>query len=545
MNRKTNRACALLGAFLVLGLPAASTPLWQPVLPVQAETENGALSLLNYSVLNAKGEEVKKWHPGETREVRVLLKHPHLKTSAVLGTEKTEPGKVIQAIAAELTHCGFSTLKEPEVVLLSKPDKLLKFEIVFKDVKWLGKTDRFSFFIEYPHADTDGETESIGISQVVLPEEPANEPEPEPEPDPVVVEPAEEPADEPSDYDPYQWDDSEDPEQPADVPAVISSAAPNIIIQKYTYGGESVEAGSTFDLDIQFYNTSKELSVENIVMSVETEEGLSIANSSNTYYFEYLPPRNALSQKIRVKALGSDQSTSPTISVSFRYEYVDNNARIERTSSERIAIPVYQPDRLEITEASLPTEMYAGQETPLSFQYVNKGKSTLYNVVVQVEGDMQTLLPVQNLGNFEPGKSGSMDLILTPETSGEHEFKVLITYENANGDEIKREYPYKAGVMEAPIWNEPEVPVVEPEEPASRGSMLPWILVLVLILAGGLGFWFWKKKKNKAKSSQNTQWEDYFDDDDDEDLLKDDPQEMKEKAIDEALGDEAEQHETR
>lgn len=102
-------------------------------------------------------------------------------------------------------------------------------------------------------------------------------------------------------------------------------------------------------------------------MSVETEEGLSIANSSNTYYFETLPPRNALSQKIAVKALGSDQSTSPTITVNFRYEYVDNNSRIERTSSERIAIPVYQPDRLEITEAALSPEIYAGQETPLSF----------------------------------------------------------------------------------------------------------------------------------------------------------------------------------
>ena len=545
MNRKTKRACALLSAALTLSLPLSSVSPLQQTWILHAETqESGALSLLNYSVLNAKGEEVKKWHPGETREVRVLLKHPRLKTSAVLGSSSVQPGDITDAIQAELTHCGFTAAHEAEVILKSRPNQLLKFELVFKDVKWQGQNDRFSFFIEYPHADTQGETETIGISQVVLPEE---KKEPEPQPDPVVTpEPEEPPVEEPADEpDPYQYNDSEDPGDVNEEPAVISAAAPNIIIQKYTYGGDSVEAGSTFDLNIQFYNTSKELSVENIVMSVETEEGLSIANSSNTYYFETLPPRNALSQKIAVKALGSDQSTSPTITVNFRYEYVDNNSRIERTSSERIAIPVYQPDRLEITEAALSPEIYAGQETPLSFQYVNKGKGTLYNVALQVEGDMKTLLPVQNLGNFEPGKSGTMDLILTPETAGEHEFKVLITYENANGEEIKREFPYNANVMEAPVWEDPGMPVPsEVEEPQNQGSVWPWIVVILLVIAGGLGFWFWKKKNNNIQKMQTTDWEDYFSDE--EDLPEEtDPEEMKEKAIDEALGGEAEQHETR
>lgn len=536
MKSKTSRACALLSAALLLNQPLALPLLSFPVLAEESagESVSGALSLLNYTVTNSKGEEVKRWHPGETKEVRVLLKHPRLKTSAVLGSEKNKPGEVTDAIAAELTHCGFTTSKEPEVILLSEPNKLLKFEIVFKDVKWLGKTDRFSFFIEYPNADTPGETESIGISQVVLPEDKTEEPADAP--DPVVPDPVVEPNEEPDEV-PYQWDDYGDAEQPADEPVTTSLAAPNIIIQKYTYGGDSVEAGSFFDLNIQFYNTSKELSVENIVMSVETEEGLSIANSSNTYYFELLPARNALSQTIRIKALGSDQSTSPTISVNFRYEYVDNGNRIERTSSERIAIPVYQPDRLEITEAALPAEMYAGQEAPLSFQYVNKGKGTLYNVAVQVEGDMQTLLPVQNLGNFEPGKSGSMDLILTPEAAGEHEFKVLITYENANGDEIKREFPYKANVMDAPIWDEPEMPVPAEPEPENESSAWIWIVLILVIAAGGLGFWFWKKKKTKKDEPKKADWESYFE----EDPLE----EKKEEAVEEALGDEADQHETR
>lgn len=556
MNWNRTKALGLLAAALCTAMPLHQpVSLWQCV---QAEESlRSQLNMLSYSVTNSKGETVQKWHPGETRDVRVILKNAGLKTSAVVPADQLKTGEKISCIDVDLVYCGFSTEKTPEVVLLSSAGQPLKFEVIFRDVKWKGESDSFAYTVGYSETSLPYDKETIGISQVVLPQ---------PEPDTPVTPDTPDIPDTPSEPDaPEQPDDGgdswnggwtddggSDPDDGAQT-QTISAAAPNIIIQKYTYGSDAVEAGKTFDLDIQFYNTSKELSVENIVMSVETEEGLSIANSSNTYYFETLGPRKALSQKLSVKALGTDQSSSPTIAVSFRYEYVDGSSRIERNSSERIAIPVYQPDRLEITEPALPEEIYAGSETALSFPYVNKGKGTLYNVTARVEGDMESLLPVQNLGNFEPGKSGTIDMILVPESAGEHSFKVVITYENTNGDEIKREFPFTADVLEGGFggFGEDDFTnggmIIEPE-PEQSG--FPW-WILILAAAAGLGGWFfWKKKKKPAASQQNLDdLDDFFRDEDEPEeaaaLEAENPEAMKEKTLEEAQGGEADAHEIR
>lgn len=562
MNWNRTKALGLLSAVL-----AAATPLQQPVSlwqSVQAEESlRSQLNMLSYSVTNSKGETVQKWHPGETRDVRVILKNAGLKTSAVVPQDQLKTGEKISCIDVDLLYCGFSTEKTPEVVLLSSANQPLKFEVIFKDVKWKGENDNFAYTVGYSETSLPYDKESIGISQVVLPQ---TEPDTPDIPDTPVTPDTPGTPDIPNEPDTGDtetgwdsgwdtgWDDGSSSGDDGTQAQTISAAAPNIIIQKYTYGSDAVEAGKTFDLDIQFYNTSKELSVENIVMSVETAEGLSIANSSNTYYFETLGPRKALSQKLSVKALGTDQSSSPTIAVSFRYEYVDGSSRIERNSSERIAIPVYQPDRLEITEPALPEEIYAGSETALSFPYVNKGKGTLYNVTARVEGDMESLLPVQNLGNFEPGKSGTIDMILVPESAGEHSFKVVITYENTNGDEIKREFPFTADVLEGGFGGFGEDDFTNGGvilEPEPEQSGFPWWILILVAAAAGLGGWFfWKKKKKPAASQQNLDdLDDFFRDEDEPEeaaaLEAENPEAMKEKTLEEAQGGEADAHEIR
>ena len=66
-----------------------------------------------------------------------------------------------------------------------------------------------------------------------------------------------------------------------------SAPTPNIILKNYSYG-EKAAAGQVFLLDMELANTSLSQPVENVVMSLETGEGLSINSSSNTFYIPKL-----------------------------------------------------------------------------------------------------------------------------------------------------------------------------------------------------------------------------------------------------------------
>lgn len=168
MNWNRTKALGLLAAALCTAMPLHQpVSLWQCV---QAEESlRSQLNMLSYSVTNSKGETVQKWHPGETRDVRVILKNAGLKTSAVVPADQLKTGEKISCIDVDLVYCGFSTEKTPEVVLLSSAGQPLKFEVIFRDVKWKGESDSFAYTVGYSETSLPYDKETIGISQVVLP----------------------------------------------------------------------------------------------------------------------------------------------------------------------------------------------------------------------------------------------------------------------------------------------------------------------------------------------------------------------------------------
>jgi hypothetical protein len=118
------------------------------------------------------------------------------------------------------------------------------------------------------------------------------------------------------------------------------------------------------------------------------------------------------------------------VNVSFKYEYVDNNKRIPVSSQMQITVPVYQPDRFEITYPAVPVMVYTGEETSVTMNYVNKSKTSILNVEAVLEGNVETYTPVQNLGNMEPGKSGTVAFAVTAWEAGQAEFTIKFTYED-------------------------------------------------------------------------------------------------------------------
>lgn len=285
----------------------------------------------------------------------------------------------------------------------------------------------------------------------------------------------------------------------------LKNATPNIIVNQYNYGGVPIANGNMFDFDVSFKNTSKQTSIENIVMSIETDTGLSIHSASNTYYYEKLSPLGTKSQSIGMQVLPSAETGSVKLTINFSYEYVENSERKQVTSSQNVSIPVYKPDKLEITLEPLPAAT-AGQEQTVTLNYVNKGKGELSNVKAEITGDVTALTSVQNLGNFESGKSGTINFIVVPEVPGEANFTVTISYEDANMEQKTLEFPCTMTVEEYvedtffPDEN------IEPEEDSSHkgiiiGSVIGVLAVVIITVI------VIKKRKKKLSDTVSVNWE--------------------------------------
>ncbi len=296
-----------------------------------------------------------------------------------------------------------------------------------------------------------------------------------------------------------------------------SSPVPNLIISDFSFGGSSVAAGEPYDLTFTVRNTGT-LAVENIVAVINGGECFTINGATNTFYYTSIPAGGTKTQTIPLQTLATAKTGAQTVSISFRYEYVDSGSRSSASADISLSIPVYQPDRLEFGTPSLFDTAYAGMETTITMTYVNKGKGDISNVEAAISGDVDVLQASQYLGNFESGKSGNISFVVTPWNAGDIDLTITITYEDANAETVTKEFPLTLSVMEMPGPIDPIDPD-DPIDPEPTNSGLKWwvwvliglgVAVVVVIVVVSV-----KKKKAKAAASAAaaSQWDDWEDDD--------------------------------
>ena len=300
------------------------------------------------------------------------------------------------------------------------------------------------------------------------------------------------------------------PPKKSEEQTTVSSATPNIIVSEYDYGG-TIAAGDAFTLRLKFTNTSRKLAAENIMMAVETGEGLSITGASNTYYYASLGAGQSTVQTIPMRVLTSAGAQGAKVGITFRYEYVDNNTRGTATTNESLSVPIYIPDRFIVTEPDTELIGVQNEELSVSVPYVNKGKSEVSNVHAKLIYDEDSVYceqPNINLGNFEPGKSGTIDFYFIPSEPGSNSVKILVTYE----DELLREKSVTVSVpftVDEAVF-EDDMPMEEmPEEESSstlRTVIIIAAIVLAVVLVIVLIVVLRKRKKKKADPSVSFDW---------------------------------------
>lgn len=284
-------------------------------------------------------------------------------------------------------------------------------------------------------------------------------------------------------------------------------STPKLIIDKYNFEPQLVEAGQNFVMNLSFYNTNNKKAVKNIKIFLTSDEktdpnsnsaGGSVftpVDSSNTFYIDNIPPNGRVEKRITMFTVPDAVAKTYTLTANFEYEDAEAN---KFDAIELIGVPVIQKSKLDLGEISYMPEAFIGQSTPISLEFFNTGKVTLYNMMVKLEGDFQTENAQLYVGNFASGTSEYFEGYVIPNAPGTLEGELVFTYEDSTGQEQEIREPFSLNVMDMPM--EPEFPGGEyplPEEPSGGNKTKLFIGGGIALVAAAAGVIIFKKRKNK------------------------------------------------
>ena len=234
---------------------------------------------------------------------------------------------------------------------------------------------------------------------------------------------------------PYTSSPSTDEDDDPDY-SKMEMATPYVIVSNYSYGGQ-VTAGDTFPLSLTFFNTSRNIDVMNMMITITMPDAFMLTSSSNTFYVDQLDTEQSVTQTVQVTAKANAAPQSHNIEVSMKYQYIDDHlvSRRDNSTQETISIPVVQIDRFQVTGVEVSQEIYLNEESYLTVNFVNKGRSDVYNLSAEISGNIQNPGQQQNLGNLSSGSTGTADFYITPDGEGVCSGEVTITYEDTNMEE--------------------------------------------------------------------------------------------------------------
>lgn len=247
---------------------------------------------------------------------------------------------------------------------------------------------------------------------------------------------------------------------------------PRIIIDNYSMDPFPVNAGEDFTLKMSFLNTSKTVDVSNIKVTVTSDDGtFTPTDSGNTFYVESIPRTTNIERELVLHVKPDAEQKSYMLTVNFEYEDEKGNPY---TAKETMSVRVLQNPRLVTGELNMMTETFVGQPISLYLDFYNMGKSTLYNLMVSVEGDFEGQGLSYYVGNFESGRTDFFDAQFTPMMPGQQKGAVLFAFEDSNGKktEIRKDFDINVMEMQQGPFDGGDFPL-DMVDPGMHGKPMP------------------------------------------------------------------------
>ena len=270
-----------------------------------------------------------------------------------------------------------------------------------------------------------------------------------------------------------------------------TSSVPRLIIESYSLSSDKIYAGETFDLNFDIRNTSSSENIQNIQIRVKdsgTTATIVPANGgSNSLYVSKISRGESSSQKVSLQTAPDAEAKAYTLSLEFTYEAASTNAA--HTTTETISIPILQKIRLKCDDPVIYDDMgWVGSGCSMYVRMYNMGRSSVYNCMVDVEGQGLKMEESYFGGTLAPGATLSADFSVIPSEAGDIQGTIVISYEDVYGEPGEERLPFSlyvedpAAMMPDPMEDDM---MMEPE-PEKKG-MPWWGWVLGAGAAGGGG----------------------------------------------------------
>ncbi|MDY0235740.1 MAG: CARDB domain-containing protein [Gudongella sp.] len=277
-------------------------------------------------------------------------------------------------------------------------------------------------------------------------------------------------------------------------------STPKLIIDRYDFSPSIVKAGENFQMNLSFFNTNQSKSVKNIKIFLtaeeETDSGsvFTPVNSSNTFYIDSIAPKGKVDKVITMYTIPDAKAKTYTLTANFEYE---DSAANTYTAEELIGVPVVQQSKLDLGEIVYQPEAYIGQQTPISIEFYNTGKVTLYNLMVKLEGDFQSENGQYFVGNFNSGANDFYEGYVIPQESGQLEGNLVFTFEDSTGQEQEIKEPFSLNVVEMPPMEFPDGEIPDMEEPSLMSKVMKFLIPGLILIAVIIGVILFRKKRAK------------------------------------------------
>lgn len=273
----------------------------------------------------------------------------------------------------------------------------------------------------------------------------------------------------------------------------VEAATPRVMVSDYHVKEGQVVSGEKFELNITLKNESSN-SVKNIKMTISTENGeLLPVQGAGTAYIKEIKGGEEQEVSFPMEAAYGLEEKSYKLAIKTEYE----GGGIGYSVDEAVFIPVSLKQRLSVTDIYTPENTYeVGDTVEISANVNNLGSGSLYNVSAKVVGDNLSDSETY-VGNIEPGKSGTIDLLTKADTVSEVNRKknqLIIYYEDKSGNQYENEIEINEIKVTAVVYDDFEV-VKEGKDLSGIGKTILWgvigtILVIVII-------WFFVKRRKK------------------------------------------------
>ena len=291
-----------------------------------------------------------------------------------------------------------------------------------------------------------------------------------------------------------------------------TASAPPVHIESYSLSvdGEPVSqlfAGDEAVLSMTIRNNDQNVNARKVRIgaSIDTKVLLFTMGETDTKYVDVIESGKSadISYKITV---ANEAAEGPTnFSVTLNYE---NWEVTQASASQTLPLSVKQPVRVEVGEPTI-YDSDAKPEEPIamSLNIVNKGRSKIYNVSIDVEGKGLSMYEDYYGGDVLPAAKLNPDILVSSTTAGKCSGNLLVHYEDSEGEAYTETVPVSFTVAEQPVVQQPEQndqiqsePIEQPKKKLSTGAILGGGAAILALGGAGLGIAL-KKRRGKYEIS--------------------------------------------